>query len=155
MAEKQRRLIRDVSHELRTPLARQNLVLHLLRKRVGESEQSLVTRMEEEANELNHLIGEILEISRLENARYDTEMKRSDLEVLLDPQVERCKIDLKAQQTLTFKSDATRTKAQCDDTLVVRCLNNLIGNAIKYAGDSAQINVCLTMSINLPISTTT
>ena len=71
-------------------------------------------------------------------------MKRSDLEVLLAPQVERCKIDLKAQQTLTFKSDATRTKAQCDDTLVVRCLNNLIGNAIKYAGDSAQINVCLT-----------
>ena len=94
LAEKQRRLIRDVSHELRTPLARQNLVLHLLRKRVGESEQSLVTRMEEEANELNHLIGEILEISRLENARYDTEMKRSDLEVLLAPQVERCKICL-------------------------------------------------------------
>ncbi|MGR5445975.1 histidine kinase sensor domain-containing protein [Vibrio jasicida] len=143
LAEKQRRLIRDVSHELRTPLARQNLVLHLLRKRVGENEQTLVTRMEEEANELNHLIGEILEFSRLENARYDTELKRSDLEVLLAPQVERCKIDLQIQQNLTFVSEATRTKAQCDDTLVVRCLNNLIGNAIKYAGQSAQIDVSL------------
>jgi signal transduction histidine kinase len=143
LAEKQRRLIRDVSHELRTPLARQNLVLHLLRKRVGENEQTLVTRMEEEANELNHLIGEILEFSRLENARYDTELKRSDLEVLLAPQVERCKIDLQIQQNLTFVSEATRTKAQCDDTLVVRCLNNLIGNAIKYAGKSAQIDVSL------------
>ena len=99
--------------------------------------------MEEEANELNHLIGEILEFSRLENARYDTELKRSDLEVLLAPQVERCKIDLKARQSLSFVSDATRVKAQCDDTLVVRCLNNLIGNAIKYAGDSAQIDVRL------------
>lgn len=143
LAEKQRRLIRDVSHELRTPLARQNLVLHLLRKRVGENEQTLVTRMEEEANELNHLIGEILEFSRLENARYDTELKRSDLEVLLAPQVERCKIDLQLQQNLTFVSEATRTKAQCDETLVVRCLNNLIGNAIKYAGKSAQIDVSL------------
>ncbi|MDK9780199.1 histidine kinase sensor domain-containing protein [Vibrio sp. B172a] len=143
LAEKQRRLIRDVSHELRTPLARQNLVLHLLRKRVGENEQTLVTRMEEEANELNHLIGEILEFSRLENARYDTELKRSDIEVLLAPQVERCKIDLQIQQNLTFVSEATRTKAQCDDTLVVRCLNNLIGNAIKYAGQSAQIDVSL------------
>lgn len=143
LAEKQRRLIRDVSHELRTPLARQNLVLHLLRKRVGENEQTLVTRMEEEANELNHLIGEILEFSRLENARYDTELKRSDLEMLLAPQIERCKIDLQLQQNLTFVSEATRTKAQCDETLVVRCLNNLIGNAIKYAGQSAQIDVSL------------
>ncbi|NMV23443.1 two-component sensor histidine kinase, partial [Vibrio parahaemolyticus] len=76
-------------------LARQNLVLHLLRKRVGESEQSLVTRLEDEAKELNHLISDILEFSRLENARFDKATKRCDLEVLLSPQVERCKIDLK------------------------------------------------------------
>lgn len=143
LAKKQRRLIRDVSHELRTPLARQNLVLHLLRKRVSESEQSLVTRMEEEANELNHLIGEILEFSRLENARYDTELKRSDLEVLLARQVERCKIDLKAGQGLCFSSNAMTTKVQCDETLIVRCLNNLVGNAIKYAGESAHIEISL------------
>ncbi|MCV5657566.1 hypothetical protein OFN54_40095, partial [Escherichia coli] len=63
--------------------------MHLLRKRVGESEQELVTRLEDEAKELNHLISDILEFSRLENARYDKETKRSDLEVLLAPQVER------------------------------------------------------------------
>ncbi|MGR4989271.1 histidine kinase sensor domain-containing protein [Vibrio rotiferianus] len=143
LAEKQRRLIRDVSHELRTPLARQNLVLHLLRKRVGENEQSLVTRMEEEANELNHLIGEILEFSRLENARYDTELKRSDLSALIALQIERCKIDLKGEQTLSFSSDMESTEAQCVDSLVCRCLNNLVGNAIKYAGESAQINISL------------
>lgn len=143
LAEKQRYLIRNVSHELRTPLARQNLVLHLLRKRVSESEQGLVTRMEEEANELNHLVGEILEFSRLENARYDTELKRIDLEVLLEPQVERCKIDLKVDQELVFESKALLSKVQCDDTLVVRCLNNIIGNAIKYAGQSAKIEVSL------------
>lgn len=147
LAEKQRRLIRDVSHELRTPLARQNLVLHLLRKRVGESEQGLVARLEEEANELNHLIGEILEFSRLENSYYGTKIKPSDLEVLLAPQVERCKIDLKPAQTLTFVSGAINTIAQCDEDLVVRCLNNLVGNAIKYAGDSARINISLTDEI--------
>ena len=65
------------------------------------------------------------------------------MELLLAPQVERCKIDLKAEQKLSFDCEATRTKAQCDDTLVVRCLNNLIGNAIKYAGDTAQIDVSL------------
>ncbi|MGR5238584.1 histidine kinase sensor domain-containing protein [Vibrio alfacsensis] len=143
LAEKQRRLIRDVSHELRTPLARQNLLLHLLRKRVDESEQSLVTRMEEETNELNHLIGEILEFSRLENAHYDTKLKYSDLEALLVPQVERCKIDLKPGQTLTFVSDAMSATALCDEKLVLRCLSNVIGNAIKYAGDSARIEVSL------------
>ncbi|MDF4795103.1 ATP-binding protein, partial [Vibrio parahaemolyticus] len=144
LAEKQRLLIRDVSHELRTPLARQNLVLHLLRKRVGESEQELVTRLEDEAKELNHLISDILEFSRLENARYDKETKRSDLEVLLAPQVERCKIDLRESQSIVFISRVTEPRAYCEDTLVVRCLNNLVGNAIKYAGEDARIEVALT-----------
>ncbi|MCY9879229.1 histidine kinase sensor domain-containing protein [Vibrio natriegens] len=143
LAEKQRLLIRDVSHELRTPLARQNLVLHLLRKRVGEDEQALVTRLEEETKELNHLISGILEFSRLENARYDKATKRNDLEVLLAPQVERCKIDLKQEQSLSFVSLATEPSAYCEETLVVRCLNNLVGNAIKYAGERAQIEVAL------------
>ncbi|MBR9875779.1 MAG: HAMP domain-containing protein [Vibrionaceae bacterium] len=143
LAKKQRLLIRDVSHELRTPLARQNLVLHLLRKRVGEGEQALVTRLEEETKELNHLISGILEFSRLENARYDKATKRMDLEVLLAPQVERCKIDLKEEQSLSFVSYATEPSAYCEETLVVRCLNNLIGNAIKYAGECAQIEVAL------------
>jgi signal transduction histidine kinase len=144
LAEKQRLLIRDVSHELRTPLARQNLVLHLLRKRVGESEQGLVTRLEEEAKELNHLISDILEFSRLENARYDRAIKLRDLEVLLAPQVERCKIDLKQDQSLSFMSHATEPTAYCEDSLVVRCLNNLVGNAIKYAGGNVHIEVALT-----------
>jgi len=143
LTEKQRLLIRDVSHELRTPLARQNLVLHLLRKRVGESEQRLVTRLEDEAKELNHLIREILEFSRLENTRFDKAVKRGDLEVLLSPQVERCKIELKSEQTLSFRSEAVCTKAFCEETLVIRCLNNLIGNAIKYSGKSSRIEVSL------------
>lgn len=143
LAEKQRLLIRDVSHELRTPLARQNLVLHLLRKRVGVNEQSLVTRLEDEAKELNHLISDILEFSRLENARFDKGAKRRDLEVLLAPQVERCKIDLKPEQTLSFRSEATCGKAFCEETLIIRCLNNLVGNAIKYSGQASQIEVSL------------
>ncbi|PFG57693.1 signal transduction histidine kinase [Vibrio sp. ES.051] len=143
LAEKQRLLIRDVSHELRTPLARHNLVLHLLRKRVGANEQSLVTRLEDEAKELNHLISEILEFSRLENARYDHAIKRRDLEVLLAPQVERCKIDLKPGQTLSFCSETVCATAYCEETLIVRCLNNLVGNAIKYSGENSQIEVSL------------
>ena len=106
-------------------------MLHLLRKRVGEGEQALVTRLEEETKELNHLISGILEFSRLENARYDKATKRMDLEVLLAPQVERCKIDLKEEQSLSFVSYATEPSAYCEETLVVRCLNNLIGNIIS------------------------
>ncbi|MGR5470339.1 sensor histidine kinase, partial [Vibrio astriarenae] len=35
------------------------------------------------------------------------------------------------------------TTVQCDENLVLRCLNNLVGNAIKYAGDSARIDISL------------
>lgn len=143
LAEKQRRLIRDVSHELRTPLARQNLVLHLLRRRVAEQDLALVSQMEQQANELNGLIDEILQFSRLENSRYEKELKQCDLEVLIRPQIECCKIDLKERQKLFFTSPLKNVQALCDETLLLRCVNNLVGNAIKYAGEQAIIEVLL------------
>ncbi|GAD77210.1 putative two-component histidine kinase [Vibrio azureus NBRC 104587] len=143
LAEKQRRLIRDVSHELRTPLARQNLVLHLLRNKVGPKEQKLVGRLEDEATQLNDLIGEILEFSRLENTRYRTELVKSDLLSLLELQISRCEIELRPEQSITLTSEAEQTMVLCDKALVIRCVSNLVTNAIKYAGEQAIIEVSL------------
>ncbi|WP_408058869.1 histidine kinase sensor domain-containing protein [Vibrio mytili] len=148
LTRKQRLLIRDVSHELRTPLARQNLVLHLLKKRVGLEEQALVHRLEEEAEDLNSLIREILEFSRLENTCYNNTGAVIDLENLITPQVERYKVDLKPQQTLTLISDVCDTNVYCDELLVVRCMNNVIANAIKYSGEQAEIVVSLANHVN-------
>ncbi len=66
--------------ELRTPLAKQNLALHLLRNKVDDKSIGLLDRMESETEEMNKLVGEILEFSRLETSRYDTKSSLMHLE---------------------------------------------------------------------------
>ncbi|WP_372385041.1 histidine kinase sensor domain-containing protein [Vibrio sp. BS-M-Sm-2] len=141
LAEKQRRLIRDVSHELRTPLARQNLALHLLRNKVDEKSLGLLERMENETEEMNKLVGEILEFSRLETSRYDSKLTLMHLEHYCSMLIAQMQSDLKTNQTLIGDLDTPTSMVNIDERLLLRVIGNLVGNAIKYAGDSAHVVV--------------
>lgn len=141
LAEKQRRLIRDVSHELRTPLARQNLALHLLRSKVDDKSISLLERMESETEEMNKLVGEILEFSRLETSRYDSKLSLMHLEHYCSMLIAQMQNDLKPNQTLVGDLKTPTSMVHVDERLLLRVIGNLVGNAIKYAGENAHVVV--------------
>ncbi|CAH7040710.1 putative two-component system sensor kinase [Vibrio chagasii] len=141
LAEKQRRLIRDVSHELRTPLARQNLALHLLRNKVDDKSAGLLDRMESETEEMNKLVGEILEFSRLETSRYDSKLSLMQLEQYCSMLIAQMQNDLKPNQTLVGDLETPTSMVNIDERLLLRVIGNLVGNAIKYAGEHAHISV--------------
>ena len=144
LAEKQQRLIRDVSHELRTPLARHNLALHLLRKKVDSEHHHLLDRLENESNEMNALVGEILEFSRLEGARYSKKLEAVMLDSYSSAQIAQRQVDLKPNQMLSMQCSTAIPIVMADPRLVTRAISNLIGNAIKYAGENAIIQIIVT-----------
>ncbi|MFA0388484.1 histidine kinase sensor domain-containing protein [Vibrio splendidus] len=141
LAEKQRRLIRDVSHELRTPLARQNLALHLLRSKVDDKSIGLLERMESETEEMNQLVGEILEFSRLETSRYDSKLSLMHLEHYCSMLIAQMQNDLKPNQTLIGDLETPTSMVNIDERLLLRVIGNLVSNAIKYAGENAHVVV--------------
>ncbi|WP_446509875.1 histidine kinase sensor domain-containing protein [Photobacterium sp. DNB22_13_2] len=141
LSEKQKCLIRDVSHELKTPLARHDLALHLLRRKLPLEHHGLLDRLERESTEMNELVSEILEYSRLENASYQLRLAPTDLSALCVLQVDKMQDSLIGQQTLGFTGGSVERLALVDNSLTLRILNNLIGNAIKYAGEQAKICV--------------
>lgn len=141
LSEKQKCLIRDVSHELKTPLARHDLALHLLRRKLPQEHHGLLDRLARESTEMNELVSEILEYSRLENASYQLRLVPTDLSSLCVLQVDKMQHNLIGKQSLRFTGDNVEQLALVDTSLTLRILNNLIGNAIKYAGEQAQIRV--------------
>lgn len=143
LAERQRQLIRDVSHELRTPLARQNLALHLLRNKSAQENLSIIDRLENEVDQMDALVGEILEFSRLENSRYVAQIHPVCLDSLISNQVSQSSLQLQPEQGIRVNSSHSAPLVMADERLVLRCLNNLISNAMKYAGNEAQIDVSL------------
>ncbi len=62
----QRQLLRDVSHELRSPLARLRVALALSERASAQERAQLWPRLTRECDRLEHLIGEILALSRLD-----------------------------------------------------------------------------------------
>lgn len=142
MAEKQRRLIRDVSHELRTPLARQNLALHLVRKKIPEELHPLADKLSRESDVMNELIDEIMEYSKLEMATYVPKLVPLQLDALVSQSLLDALLLKQGSQTIISEVPKDLPLIFADPRLLLRVLDNLLSNALKYAGDSASVSVC-------------
>jgi two-component system sensor histidine kinase CpxA len=60
----ERRLLLDISHELRSPLARLGVAVELARG--GEDREHMLDRIQKEADRLNELVAELLQVTRVE-----------------------------------------------------------------------------------------
>src|SRR6202043_2005777 len=60
----ERRLLLDISHELRSPLARLGVAIELAR--TGEDREQMLDRIQKEAERLNELVAELLQVTRVE-----------------------------------------------------------------------------------------
>src|SRR6202011_2212860 len=61
----ERRLLLDISHELRSPLARLGVAVELARS--GDDRDNMLNRIQKEADRLNELVGELLQVTRVES----------------------------------------------------------------------------------------
>jgi HAMP domain-containing protein len=84
LVDAQRRLLTDISHELRSPLARQGVALALARRRGNAEVVPALDRIDREAKRMNQMIGQLLDLSRVENGTDMLETTRIDLTKLLD-----------------------------------------------------------------------
>lgn len=123
----QQHMLRDVSHELRTPLARLRIALELARKRSGESPE--LDRMELEAERINALIDDILQLVRLNTAQQELHTERLPLCELLRDLAEDA--NLREERVSVRCEDGDTLKA--DRKLICRAIDNVIQNALKYS----------------------
>jgi signal transduction histidine kinase len=84
-------------------------------------------------------VGEILEYSRLENARYDADVTSMNVEHYCSLLVSEMQHDLNGDQALEAHLSNQTPSVNLDERLVLRVMRNIIGNAIKYAGPKANI----------------
>lgn len=133
-------LLRDVSHELRSPLARIRMALALAQRRANEAAHPDLDRIEQEAERLDDLIGQITTLARLRTQR---EPRRET--VLFDELVQTVVEDARYEypdSTITLES--TGPHELLGDPVGLRsAVENVIRNALHYAGDAGPIEVTL------------
>ena len=139
----QRQLVLDASHELRTPLTsiRTNAqVLQQIDRLSLEDRQQLVTDMISQVDELASLITDLGELSRGEsNEGAVTDLQLDDL---VQEAVDIARTHARTKDiTIALTTLPTTVVARRDR--LARAVNNLLGNAIKFApvGGRVQVDV--------------
>lgn len=144
----QERWVSDVAHELRTPLTALLLVGESLAARVTPATGVLVERLQRELLRLQQLVGDLLELSRLENSLPDPQASRHWFEApALVEQVWqglRPLADARGVQLALQEAPAT-ARIQGDSARVHRALLNLLDNALRYSPEGGTITVQITL----------
>ena len=135
--------ISNISHELRTPLNGVIGTLNILkREKLSEKSRNLVDMMDLSASNLNLLINDILDLSKIEAGKLDLNIKTTNLPLLIERLVESSAIRA-FDKGLDVYLDTSRLNCESvntDPLRLTQILNNLISNAIKFT-DKGYIKV--------------
>lgn len=124
----QQRLVADVSHELRSPLTRLKLAAGMLSEQIDSTH---VKRIEKECDTLDHLIEQVLTLARLEGSIYKEQSTQVNLVETVTGSIEDWRFQM--PQTEIRYRGPTRLYVFCKPYLMQRILDNLLGNACRYA----------------------
>ena len=146
--EQQERWVSDVAHELKTPLTALLLVGDSLAAQVNNQNVKLVERLQRELLRLQELVGDLLELSRLENTLPGGGSRTH--EVHLGSLVEQVWMGMKplADQravslALDQPTDRQMALIHADGSRLHRAVLNLLDNALRYSPNGGQIQVAI------------
>lgn len=139
--------VAQVSHELRSPLStiqqQLALVLSEMVADAPEEQRNLLARAKEKTSGLISLIGDLLDLSRIESGMHLKEPKPVVLQELLKSVVDFLSLKAKSRkQTLSLEFSQERLPLVDGDPLALESVfGNLITNAIQYTPEGGEIRV--------------
>jgi len=137
-------LLNSVSHELRSPLAAIKASVSSLRNNnielPSEARQDLLTTIEEETDQLNTLVGNLLDMSRIESGALKPQKKWNSISEIVMGVIAKLRKQLESYQLhIDFPKDLPLIAT--DYVLISQVFSNLLSNSIKYAPVGTHIDL--------------
>jgi two-component system sensor histidine kinase CpxA len=141
MLESQRRLLRDVSHELRSPLARLRVALELAEQNPGQP--GTLARIGKEADELEHLVTDLLSLARLESGQLSLQQTGIQLSELVQAVVNDADFEAGARQRGVRLQLDEDLRTHGDRALLRSAIENVVRNGIRHTPEHTTVEVRL------------
>jgi PAS domain S-box-containing protein len=137
-------LIANISHELRTPLGLIKVCCTtLLREDVAfcrDTQQELLGNIKDEADKLEELVDNLLDLSRMQNGRLRLNKCPADVGQLVRKVIKAMEVQL-GPHRFVYDFPADPLMATIDSRCIEQVLRNLVSNAIKYSPEGGDITI--------------
>ncbi len=142
LIDSHRRLVRDVSHELRSPLARQRVALELARDGDRAETQAALDRIEREADRLEAMLAQSLELSRLETTPHAPNDDIA-LDTLLEDIITNAAYEGAPRGRKVVLAECERLRLTGSLQALHSAFENVIRNALAHTADGSTVAVRL------------
>ncbi|KLV05676.1 envelope stress sensor histidine kinase CpxA [Photobacterium ganghwense] len=132
----QQRLLSDISHELRSPLTRLRMATALAQRKQGESKE--LTRIDTEAERLEKMISELLELSRMQVNSHD-QRELCDAQALWFEMLEDARFEAEQCGKQLEYTPLQAWPLRGNPNLLISALENVVRNAIRYGNDQIRL----------------
>src|SRR4051812_19574692 len=137
----ERRLLLDISHELRSPLARLAVAIELARS--GDELDRALNRIQKEADRLNSLVGQLLQVTRAEGDPGSLRRDPIRLDELVQQLVDDSAIEAASHHCKVLYEQHEPVSVAGDAELLRRAVENVLRNAIRHAPPETSVDVKL------------
>lgn len=135
-----------VSHELRGPLtAIKGFVQTLILKGEqlpSETRRDFLTTINDQADRLNQLVEDLLNVSRIESRRLHMRISEVDVEALCRKLIDQFRAKWE-HRDIQIDADPNLPLVQADEKKLDEILVNLIDNAVKYSPEGGTVKVSM------------
>jgi PAS domain S-box-containing protein len=128
--------ISNVSHEFRTPLTSILMATGLLldgNYHISEEVKELLTIIKEDGNKLDSLVGELLDLSKMQSGKIELDIEDIDINKAIYQVKRAFKIQLEEMKIrLNVNISGILRRVQGDMNKISWVMANLVGNALRY-----------------------
>jgi len=137
-------LLNSISHDLRTPLATITGAVSSLRdpevRLDEETTAALIDDIHSEADRLNRLVGNLLDMTRLEAGALRVSREPCDIAEVVGAALEHQARQLRGRE-IEIDIPADLPPAPMSEVLITQVLSNLLDNAVKYSPEATPVRV--------------
>jgi signal transduction histidine kinase len=145
MAEMRSQFIASVSHELKTPLTAIRIFAETLlmdRTKDPHAKTEYLETIVNESHRLTRLLNNVLDFSKIEKGKRTYHKETSRLSEIVNAAVQATQYPLKQQNFhLNVRMEEGLTDVCVDRDAIGQAILNLLSNAMKYSGESRQIEL--------------
>jgi signal transduction histidine kinase len=140
--ELKRNFVSLMSHDLKTPVAKIASVVELLKLENHDRQIYMeLEKIEQSTVQLNDFISSILDLTKMESSNFELNLMTVDLNKVVE-KVSSSLGDQIVKNNIHFNKDLdVLFPITIDEDLTIRVINNLLENAIKYAGDGSIVKI--------------